>query len=203
MIDELASTWDEVAPLLTPETRERILGLVVVLTDEKDGDRQLVATEKIRELLVRGLPDGHPLVASGHRFTSAPQHPLSLAALAVLRAQARAPWSPVDRILSSAWETAHALRARGVDPDLPDLIRLDQPDGNVAVPMFQFDADERPRREVLAVNEVLHAHADPWGVADWWLSRNVWLHDAPVDLLDDPAEARLLAAAHAAAGGAR
>jgi hypothetical protein len=204
MIDELARTWDEVVPLLGPRVQRRLLDLVVELSDARDVPPRLMAREKIRELLVLGLPAGHPLVASGHRLSTAVAQ-ASLDAVALLRSHAvdHEPWSAVDRILSAEWEMARELRVRGIDPDLPDLIRLDRPGGDCAVPMFQFDDDGQPREKVLAVNEILHAHADPWGVADWWLSRNVWLHHSPVDLLDDPAQDKLLAAAHAAVGCSR
>lgn len=204
MIDELARTWDQVFPLLTPSIRRRLVNLFVDLSDAGDIGVRAVTMAKITELLVRYLPAGHPLVAAGHRLSTVAGGP-SLAALALLRSHAvdREPWSAVARILLAEWETARKLRARGIDPDLPDLIRLDRPGGDCAVPMFQFDDDGQPREKVLAVNEILHAHEDPWGVADWWLSRNVWLHHSPVDLLADPAQDKLLAAAHAAVGGAR
>lgn len=205
MIDELARTWDEVVPLLAPQTRRRLLHLVVDLSDATNDHVRHKATEKIRELLVKGLPAGHSLVASGRRFTTVSEFGTNIGSLALLRSHAvdHEPWVPERRILSAEWKSARELRGRGIDPDLPDLIRLDRPDGNVAVLMFQFDDDGQPRENVLTVNEILHAHADPWGVADWWLSRNVWLHDSPVDLLDGPEQDQLLAAAHAAVGGAR
>jgi hypothetical protein len=64
------------------------------------------------------------------------------------------------------------------------------------LPSFQFDLDRRPREVVVAVNEVLEAAEDPWGVACWWIYPHARLGTAPVDLLDRQ-EQQLLTAAHA------
>ncbi|SDI45630.1 hypothetical protein SAMN05421505_15323 [Sinosporangium album] len=69
------------------------------------------------------------------------------------------------------------------DPDDPRLLRLDRPDGGVAVPAFQFGDDGAPIPVVLAVNELLDAARDPWGTADWWLRGNALLGGAPAALL--------------------
>ncbi|WP_344031565.1 hypothetical protein [Streptomyces luteireticuli] len=33
------------------------------------------------------------------------------------------------------------------------------------------------------MNQLLLAHVDPWGAADWWLSGNAWLGGPPVSFL--------------------
>ncbi len=50
---------------------------------------------------------------------------------------------------------------------------------------------------VVAVNRLLDADDDPWGVADWWLGANAWLDAVPARLLGTPGEHGLLAAARA------
>jgi hypothetical protein len=108
---------------------------------------------------------------------------------------------PRERILRAELTSAFALRDRGADPEQPDLIRLYRADGSMSLPDFQFDELDRPREVVLSVNRVLDAEHDPWAVADWWLSRNVWLGDSPAKLLGSVADDKLLAAAAVAVEG--
>jgi len=112
-----------------------------------------------------------------------------------------APTSPKERILRAELTSAFTLRDRGADPEQPDLIRLYRADGSMSLPDFQFDELDRPREVVLSVNRVLDAEHDPWAVADWWLSRNVWLGDSPAKLLGSVADDKLLAAAAVAVEG--
>ncbi|MER6140145.1 hypothetical protein ABT174_08800 [Streptomyces sparsogenes] len=93
------------------------------------------------------------------------------------------------------------LLARGGDPDADGLLRLQDEDGRVLFPDFQFRADGNPDPTVIGINRELRADDDPWGAADWWLGRNAWIGMAPVDLLasgDDTG--RLWSAALALAG---
>ncbi|MEE1764977.1 DUF3168 domain-containing protein [Streptomyces sp. SP18BB07] len=83
----------------------------------------------------------------------------------------------------------------GVAADQPGLIRLRASAGPEQLPAFQFDAEGRPRPLVLAINAMLGAAADPWGVADWWLGPNPWLDAAPATLLGTGLDDQLLAAA--------
>ena len=67
-------------------------------------------------------------------------------------------------------------------------------------PAFQFD----PRRrdvfaEVRAVNELLGAAEDPWGVASWWVSANARIDAAPMELVGTDRSADLPVLAHAVA----
>ncbi|WP_215451931.1 DUF3168 domain-containing protein [Streptomyces sp. ATCC 21386] len=83
----------------------------------------------------------------------------------------------------------------GVAADQPGLIRLRAPAGPEQLPAFQFDGEGRPRPLVLAINAMLGAAADPWGVADWWLGPNPWLDAVPATLLGTGLDDQLLAAA--------
>ena len=49
-------------------------------------------------------------------------------------------------------------------------------------PAFQFDtARRRLFPEVVAVNELIDAAGDPWGVASWWMAENARMAERPVD----------------------
>ena len=50
---------------------------------------------------------------------------------------------------------------------------------------------------VLAVNRLLDADEDPWGVADWWLGGNARLGAVPAQLLGRGHDDLLAAAARA------
>jgi hypothetical protein len=76
----------------------------------------------------------------------------------------------------------------------------DEAERAVSLPVFQFDPAGRLLPEVQAVNEMLDAGADPWGVADWWLGPNAWLDAVPADLVGRGAGRLLLEAARAVAG---
>lgn len=206
MIDALAERWDEVTPFLSPDRLRTLRGLVVDLAEAPDEPVRLAVSQRIAVLLFDALPADHPVVVTGNRLAVAPpdtRSSIGRFTLLRMRVVAQAPLPAADRILMADWDTPRALRRRGIDPDFPPLIRLERPDGGVVVPLFQFGDDGRPRDTVLRINVLLDAYDDPWGVADWWLSGNVWLHGAPVELLDGPDEDNLLAAAQAAAGGAR
>ena len=115
----------------------------------------------------------------------------------------------IARLLSVPAQSAEELRGRGVDPDQPHLIRLDGCDGcdgcddhqGPRLPDFQFDAQGRPLSLVLAVNALLDADADPWGVADWWLGRSAWLERSPAESLGAVPDDVLLALARALVEG--
>ncbi|MEU1667146.1 hypothetical protein ABZ547_26815 [Streptomyces sparsogenes] len=77
----------------------------------------------------------------------------------------------------------------------PCLIALTGEDGRRQVPLFQFEAGTMPWRIVLEVNSLLGADTDPWGVADWWLSRTTWWDGTPASLLGRGRDAELLGAA--------
>ncbi|WP_328876693.1 hypothetical protein OHT76_34325 [Streptomyces sp. NBC_00287] len=81
----------------------------------------------------------------------------------------------------------------------PLLIVLSGEDGRRRLPLFQFEAGTLPWRIVPEVNSVLGAETDPWGAADWWLSRTTWWDGAPAELLGRGRDAELLGAARALA----
>ncbi len=65
-------------------------------------------------------------------------------------------------------------------------------------PAFQFDLNRREVFPVVrAVNELLVARDDPWGVASWWVSRNARLGAAPAELVATGRSDDLVAAAEA------
>lgn len=104
--------------------------------------------------------------------------------------------SPYERLLAAPALTEDDLRDNfGVEATAPELIRLRRRDGTERLPAFQFDGTGRPREVVVAVNRMLGAAEDPWGVADWWLGPNPWLAATPAALLGKGLDGQLLAAA--------
>ncbi|HUP21816.1 MAG TPA: hypothetical protein VNB06_02610 [Thermoanaerobaculia bacterium] len=109
--------------------------------------------------------------------------------------QARLAGEAIARIWEEEmFEPSAAGPALGVSPTnrqrVADLrqrsVLLGLPHGNrYLYPSFQFDLERRAvRPEVEAVNRLLEAAADPWGVASWWMSPNAWLGTArPMDLV--------------------
>ncbi|QYB00324.1 hypothetical protein I1A62_04675 (plasmid) [Rhodococcus sp. USK10] len=90
----------------------------------------------------------------------------------------------VSRVLGKAAtsrNTASRLSTAGTVIALPVS-------GHKLYPAFQFDAERRQVRPIVAeINRALGAKDDPWGVASWWLS--------PTDFADDPRSPAALAAA--------
>lgn len=83
----------------------------------------------------------------------------------------------------------------GHDPADRGLLRLTDPRGAERLPAFQFDADGRPHDVVLAVNYLLDAYSDPWGVADWWLGPNALLGAVPAEHVGTSADAAIIESA--------
>lgn len=204
IIAALVEDWDRVDSLLGEQARVVLRQHVASMVEAQTARQRRTSASKIVQLLMRHLPDDPVLDVKGRRLARSPQLADTDSALFSL-AHALHPsgeaWTADERILSSRWETARTLRGRGVDPDVPDLIRLDRTDGNWAVPAFQFDEHGAPISVVLRVNQVLGAREDPWGVADWWLSANVWLHQPPFALVGRTPDDMLVAAAVAAVEG--
>ncbi|WP_410564508.1 hypothetical protein [Amycolatopsis sp. cmx-4-61] len=206
-IVEIARNLEYVLTRLSASEAAQLVSLLRLFSASSEAGRDRVAAE-IAKLVLRSFQPGEPVYdalnetryAHGEQRRQAP-----LAALFSVRLALGLPAAddPHERVLGSQPVTdAAELRNRGVDPDLPDLIRLPRRDGSVSVPDFQFDRDDRPRAVVLRVNRVLGAETDPWAVADWWVSGNVWLDAAPVTLVSDQvAESGLVAAAAAAVDG--
>ncbi|MDS0133225.1 MULTISPECIES: hypothetical protein [unclassified Amycolatopsis] len=203
-IIEIARDLEHVLARFEPGDAAELVSLLRVFSASTEAGRDRVASE-IARLVMRSLGPDDPVFKALNETRYAHVRQGSLAALFSVRLALGLPASddPRERILGSQPVTAATeLRSHGVDPDLPDLIRLPRPDGSVSVPDFQFDVDRRPRSVVLQVNRVLGAETDPWAVADWWVSGNVWLDAVPVTLVADRiAEPGLVAAATAAVDG--
>lgn len=102
-----------------------------------------------------------------------------------------------DWLLSAPARTPAEVSNVGIDPTGHDLIRLQDADGNVRLPAFQFDSSGHQIPVVMRVNGILDAENDPWGVADWWLWPNVGLDAVPSDLIGEVGDEVLVAAAEA------
>lgn len=202
VLDVLREHWDEVQEYLD----ETAKAAVVTLLDTPAADPERTA-RRIARLVLAALPDGHPVrvpLEDSVRYSRA-VHTGAIDGTAVLRAldlfRGPSPVPPEDAddwLLAADSVSAADYRADGHDPADPDLIRLTDRQGAVRLPSFQFDgASGRPLPLVVAVNRLLDADDDPWGVADWWLGANAWLDAVPARLLGTPGEHGLLAAARA------
>ncbi|GLZ42323.1 hypothetical protein [Actinokineospora sp. NBRC 105648] len=208
-IARLTELWGDVRSRLAPDRDAELLALTRRYTDAVlpgDIDR---TEQAIAHLLSRSLPREHPvrtaLAGAVPRLNRPPTMDETRARVrlveglrAVLDPAGRPP--TVDEVATAA--TARLLRAAAVtDEDVPDpvphLIRLDRPDGTGQWPAFQFGPDGRPLATVLAVNRILEAEEDPWGVADWWLGAHTALPDTPANLLGRVDASVLIAAARA------
>jgi hypothetical protein len=145
-------------------------------------------------LLERFAPGGTGDPPGGARTTGSPAGPAPTGG-GPPRPEAR--WdSARDRLLAEpALTDTELTEIFGVAAEQPELIRLRASQGPELLPAFQFDGEGRPRSLVLAINAMLGAAADPWGVADWWLGPNLWLDAVPATLLGAGLDDQLLAAA--------
>lgn len=225
----LARHWEEVREQLSRADYLRLVDSVETLSAHSGDDEfaRALAVD-LCEFLAFRLPSGSPVRAAiveddAHRFAD-PRPTVAPgdwpAAIAELRWHATSEplrptaepatsgWPPTPEQVASeaaAWVLAEpALSAAEVssmaqDPDDIGLIRLDRADGEVRLPAFQFGPDGTPVPIVLAINMLLHADDDPWGVADWWLGQNSWLNAVPTDLIGDGHDDQLLRAARAEA----
>lgn len=203
-IARIASELDQVLARLSTADAIRLRSLMSLFAVSAEEDRDHLVSE-IAKLVLPAYEYGEPIydALNGFRFAEVPRTPVAALFAVRLALGLAAADDARERILGiHPMTTATELRRRGVDPDVRDLIRLPRPDGSWSVPDFQFDDDLRPRSVVLEVNRVLGADDDPWAVADWWVSGNVWLDAVPVTLVSDQvAERGLVAAATAAVDG--
>jgi hypothetical protein len=201
----LAGHWPAVLAELDPDDARRFTELVGQVRSAATSEEADDACYELRQLAHK-LPRGHPVrtAASSERYATGPAV-IDLADIAAVLGDLDLQLRPDDDDDPDAWLLAapslseQDVRAFGVAPERAGLLRLpgkDQ-DSRPRWPAFQFDADGRPVPVVLAVNELLGASADPWGVADWWLGENAWLEAVPADLIGRVADAVLLAAARA------
>jgi hypothetical protein len=196
---------------LAPEDRNQLDALLDLAAEGGDERRLGAVARAVAAHLRAALPE-REIQAAERRFagtTSPPPHELlaSFASFsgrsADLRGTGPAPGdgeeshpSPYERLLAAPALSEDDLRENlGVEAIAPELIRLRRRDGSERLPAFQFDGEGRPRDVVVAVNRMLGAEKDPWGVADWWLGPNPWLAAAPASLLGAGLDGQLLAAA--------
>ncbi|MEV4558700.1 hypothetical protein AB0K51_17145 [Kitasatospora sp. NPDC049285] len=208
LLRALHAGWAGVWALLDDASRRK---LVELLADP--GDDPVRTARSVQRLLKRALPSGHPLWepaadSDSARFVDGAEDTPEALRAALLRLvgslpittgelSERAPESADEWLLRASWTEAQC-RSAGADPSGPDLIRLTDRQGAVVLPRFQFDrVSGAALSAVLAVNRLLDADEDPWGVADWWLGGNAWLAGVPAELLGTERESSLLSAARA------
>lgn len=199
-IAALRDHWDEAFGLVGDADRTRLLALVERLTATEDTDDRADLTLELLGLLQQRLPASHPVrraiaAKESRQDPDAAEAELGAAIvgldLQVTLQQVR------DRLLAVPAYSAEELRALGGHPGAEGLIRLRDGDGNLRLPAFQFDPGGAPLPVVVAVNQLLHAGSDPWGVADWWLGRNARLSGVPSHLLGIVPDDDLVSAARA------
>ena len=215
----LQEHWDDVMVRLDERSRED-LGRML---DGLDGPDRPHAMARIADLLVEGLPRDHPvrralvggtLLAPGVLDWPAVTRTLrDLSAATGAAVGYPAPGGGVlrdppgggvlrdvtGRLLRAAAVSEAELRGLGLDPGDPGLIRLARADGSYQWPAFQFEPRGSVPDVIRRINQLLGARADPLGVADWWLSRNGWLGEAPYRLVGEIPDDLLLQAAQAVA----
>ncbi|MFE2109451.1 hypothetical protein ACFXAF_26820 [Kitasatospora sp. NPDC059463] len=219
LLAELRTHWAEIWALLDESSRDRLRALV----EDRTADPERLA-RKIQRLMLAALPDGHPvreLFDDSVRYARGGDEvrivgaggPGAITIRSGIESLLRTATPPDgssppddlsppddadDWLLAADSVSAADYRAGGNDPADPDLIRLTDRQGAVRLPAFQFDdVSGLPRPVVVAVNRLLDADDDPWGVADWWLGTNAWLDAVPARLLGTTGEHALLAAARA------
>jgi hypothetical protein len=221
VITALVEHWDDTVPHLGPRDLRLVAGSIRHLrTSPGDQEAAQAAAADLTTVLAARLPRGHPVreaIAAGSRLTAGPADwsviasvlrampdidvdSLGLAPSAGSAAAASGtavPGQEADaRLLAAPALTDQQVRDHG-NSDGRDLIRLSPADGPVQLPAFQFGPDGTPTPVVVAINRLLDAAEDPWGVADWWLGRNAWLDGIPAELLGQVDDALLIMAARA------
>ncbi|WP_329049322.1 hypothetical protein OG873_07755 [Streptomyces violaceus] len=200
-----AADWQRLSGLLEPGARRTLserLSRLRAGADASDPPAVLAAAQT----LLDALPPDESARLQQHggtgRFTHQPQSEpyegYAAADLCMLVLDGNPMVGPVlgpvrERLLSAPstpW-------SEGADPR---LIALSGTDGRRRLPLFQFEAGAMPWRIVLEVNSVLRAATDPWGAADWWLSRTTWWDGTCAALLGRGRDAELLGAARELAG---
>ncbi|MFJ9892760.1 DUF3168 domain-containing protein [Streptomyces sp. NPDC091280] len=211
LISALTRDRQGIREKLTPEDRNQLDVLLDLAAEGGDERRQRAVARAVAAHLRASLPEDE-VRAVERRFTdtTSPLPHVLLASFASLGDpstgphatgptppdDARAQPSPYERLLAAPALSEDDLRENfGVETTAPELIRLRHHDGTEGLPAFQFDGSGRPRDVVVAVNRMLGAAEDPWGVADWWLGPNPWLAAPPATLLGRGLDGQLLAAA--------
>ncbi|MFJ4467876.1 DUF3168 domain-containing protein [Streptomyces sp. NPDC089424] len=201
----------EIRGKISPENRNQLDALLDLAAEGGEERRQRAVAVAVAAHLRAALPE-QEVLAVHRRFSdtvTAPPHEL-LARLTSFSGRSAALHgagsaaadgedalpSPYERLLAEPALSEDDLRENlGVEATAPELIRLRRSDGTETLPAFQFHGDGRPRDVVVAINRMLGAQDDPWGVADWWLGPNPWLATSPASLLGAGLDGQLLAAA--------
>jgi hypothetical protein len=213
----LAETWADVVGRLDDEQRVVLAGLLAEVLGD-DVEVRAEAALEIMRLLARVLPRDHPVraafAAESDRYAGAAldwnpalralsPHVPELRPLAGARQTPAEIQQGAERwLLAAPALDAAEVRRRGADPQDPGLIRLSPPGAGTRLPAFQFRADGQPHPVVAAINLLLDAGEDPWGVADWWLGPNAWIGAVPADVLGRLDDQILIEAARAVFEGA-
>jgi len=192
--------WLGLATLLEPDARRQLARLLRAATGP--GDHQLDRL-RIIDFFIRRLPADHPVrrsAADGGRLGERGTETLDIDALfAELAAGLQAPAGPApsdiaatirQRLLAGPSYGRDRVAELGIDPADAALIRLGD-----RFPAFQFTAQGTVPATVTRVNRLLRAGDEPWGAADWWLSRNAWLGGTPAELLGEGRDDDIAAAA--------
>jgi hypothetical protein len=200
----LPQHWDDVVARLGRDKTGQLRGYIAAL--EGPGRKRAVA--RIADLMVDGLPAGHPVrraLVSGD-LLAPPVLDWAVLTGPLLDLAADQPGTEehpgesilgtvARRVLREPALTAADVRRRGADPADDALIRLDLAEGGERWPAFQFAPDGGPWPVVREINRLLGAAAYPLGAADWWLSRNGWLGERPSQLIGRVPDDELIQAA--------
>jgi hypothetical protein len=211
----LAAHWKDVLSHLHADDLPLLADLVGRITSaDTDEESARAAFADLLPLLEARLPPGHPVrrAISGTRFIGVSSVSLAdqFAELSQMLDLALEPDAlqadqgigasepdPQDWLLAEPSLTEEQVRDIGSEPDERGLIRLPHASSTRVLPAFQFGSDGRPFAVVVTINLILDAASDPWGVADWWLGENAWLHGVPADLIGEVEDSDLILAARA------
>jgi hypothetical protein len=204
----LRQNWAGIVAGLEPTLRHEVAARAEDLRQAPGRVRRRVLARTIVELLRGHLPPGHPVLVAATQEADMASVPVDLdveidqlrSLFAAVEADLGATPEEIarqahTRILAAGTRTAAEARGAGQDPDEPGLIRLPVHGGGDRLPTFQFGTDGRTLPVVLAVNALLEADRDPWGVASWWLRGNGWLAAVPASLIGQVPDGDLIAAA--------
>src|SRR5262245_48151531 len=186
----LADGWDDLANRLSGNDFAELARLAGEFAGAAVPAEAAEVAEEIADHLGDRLDEEHPLrralAAPETRYASVdPAEWVDLAGALRIRLNPAEPTAAevlrraTEWLLAAPAVSEAELREKGQDPGDGDLIRLDRADGTGQWPAFQFAADGSPLALVRAINQLLDAADDPWGVADWWLGHNGWLGGAP------------------------
>ena len=213
-LSALSAHWQDTLALLQPADVRFLAAAIWRIESAPPGSQDAAAAAAdLTALLVTRLPHGHPVraaIAAQTRLAGEtadwPRISLMLRALPEINAQLPSllPAHPAPddagaeaRLLAVPALTPEQVREHGADPDDEDLIRLSPGRGLIQLPSFQFGPDGQAIPIVKAINRLLVAAEDPWGVADWWLGSNTWLNATPADLIGQVEDTLLALAAQA------